>query len=162
MVLSRFAENTNLNNHDNTVPAAKRLAHLCVGWFQYSQVRGSKTGGRIPCGGPTCFASLFRSLYRTDLLVYPTETMRSLAGNLKLQPRGRLNTSFTFVPTITNTTPRKNEMQGKFLPVQKKIYAAPTPPQCGIKVAEKAALPPPNPSITCSDAMRRRSEAAML
>jgi hypothetical protein len=54
--------------------------------------------------------------------------MGSLAGNLESQPRGRLNTSFTFVPTISNNTPQKKEMQHKFLPVQKKIYAAATPP----------------------------------
>jgi hypothetical protein len=52
--------------------------------------------------------------------------MRSFAGNL--DPRGCLNTSFTFVPTTVNNTPHKNEMQEKFLPVTKKIYAASTPP----------------------------------
>jgi hypothetical protein len=71
LVLSHFAENTNLNNHNDTLPPAKRLAHLCVGQFQYFQVRGFKTGGRFPCRKPTCFPPLFSSLYRTDLLVYP-------------------------------------------------------------------------------------------
>ena len=125
LVLSRFAENTNLNNHNDTRHAAKRRAHLCVGQFQYSQVRGLKTGGRIPCGGPTCFAPLFRSLCRTDLLVHPTETMRSLAGNLESQPRGRLNTSFTFVPTIIHNTPHKKEMQEKFFCQSKKYSMQP-------------------------------------
>jgi hypothetical protein len=53
--------------------------------------------------------------------------MRSPAGNLESQTRDRRNTSFTFVPTISNNTPHKKEMQDKFLPVPKKIYAAPTP-----------------------------------
>jgi hypothetical protein len=92
-----------------------------------------KSGGRKQAGGFLAEGPLASHPYSEAFTVltswfHTTETMRSFAGNLRLQPRGRLNTSFTFVPTITNTTPRKNEMQAKFLPVQKKIYAAPTPP----------------------------------
>jgi hypothetical protein len=83
--------------------------------LQYSRVRGVKTGGRKSCGGPTCFAPLFKSLYRTDLLVHPAVTMRSSAGNLESLPSGCLNTSFTFVPTIVHNTPHKEEMQQKSL-----------------------------------------------
>jgi hypothetical protein len=52
--------------------------------------------------------------------------MRSFKGCLESPSRGHLNSSFTFVPTISNDTPAKKEMQEKFLPVPKKIYAAPT------------------------------------
>ena len=123
LVLPCIAGNTNLNNHDNTLQM--HLAHLCAAQSQYSRVRGLKTGGRKPCGGPTCFAPLFRSLYRTDLPVPPAATMRSPARNLESLPSGCLNTSFTFVPTIDNNTPHKKEMQEKFLCQPENILCPP-------------------------------------
>ena len=68
----------------------------------------------MSCGWPTCSTPLFSRLYRTDLLDSPSDTMRSFVPELVPFLYGHLNTSFTFVPTISNHTTHKIQMQAKF------------------------------------------------
>jgi hypothetical protein len=45
------------------------------GWHSWLSVQGIETGGRMYCGGPTCFKPLFETLLRIYLLGNPAEPM---------------------------------------------------------------------------------------
>jgi len=52
--------------------------------FGHSEVWRVRSGGTFSCRWPTCSTPLFSSLYRTDLLDLPGDTMRSFALNLEI------------------------------------------------------------------------------